>query len=842
MTDHLNSVESLVGQADRLLKQSKQADLPNTVTQLLPTPAQWTSALAPFISRPPNPSLAVTNVFGMAIAMIPVAPSRASTAPVSFVQRDGEGRSVLLRILQYTTKLVQTTDLLLQAAEDQRLTLFQNLALTLELAGDDLSVPSSLSLWNADDSDVEVEIAECVFDAQKILADWSTTELMSLVAPCVQNQLLQNSEGLSASSYYNARAYLSINDEIAEVRGLVTIENNADRIRATRRSPNVFANMAILMSSDGKNVIRVCNEFLSDLTTYKFDKEDTDQQLEGLRKLLLLNCVLQRPDDMVHDIPHQRLIFFVQHIVSELGSAVFAPAMEIIRSLIVVLPAVKDIYGSFWGDALDFAMSIRRYPLDDEHLPGRLACFRLFATLKKPYMLEANDDLLDAWSERKQPIMKGLVRLLEEVSLLPDKSHLPRRIFNELLGRLLAGSSQVMIDEEETIFPVLASESVTLQRAAYELLHEQIPSRQEQATLDKALTKDYEAKLPEELLSLIIAPPTLTELSEASFEHTMPLSLRSYLLSWILVFDHWKNASNVLQADYVKSLTEGAYLKDLLDLAVKILIIARGKPVDASKFDIETYTVDIETPEKDTYWLLIHLYFLCLKYLPIQSKTWWRDTTSRQINTAVEAWTQKYISKLITASELDSIREWAPTQTTGDQPLTIKVSSSAREVTASIPVDEQTMVLVIRLPPAYPLARAEVEGVHRVGVPEKKWTSWIRSAQGQLTIASEGGGNALIDCLLAWRKNVTATMKGQSECAICYSVVGADRTLPSKVCKTCKNKFHGSCLFRCKCFTGNMATCDDDANKYQGSRLRTRLRVRCVGTRSPIAELETRKN
>lgn len=797
IADLSNSIDSLVAQADRLLAQTEQKNLLTTVAELFPTLAQWTSAMAPFIARPPNPSLAVTNALGAAIVMIHTGPNEASTASASLVPRDGDGRSVLLRMVQYVTRMVQTTGLLLQATEDLRHTLVHNFALALQLAGDDLNVPSSVPLWITYNSDVEAEIVESFFDAQRLLADWSTMELMSTVVPGVQNQLLQSSKGLSASSYHHARAYLSIDDQLAEVKGRSTIHNNADRIKAMRKSPDIFADIVILKSSDGKDVIRACNEFLSELTTYKFDKE-TDQQMEGLRKLLLLNCLLQRPDDMVHDIPQQRLIFFAQHVVGELGAAMFAPATEIIRSLIVVFPAIKEIYGSFWGDALDFAMSMRRYPIDDEHLSGRHACFKLLVTLKKTEMLEANDDLLDAWTERKQPIMNDLVRLLEKVSHLPDESHQPRQIFNELLSRLIAGSSNVLSDEETILFPVLASESLALQRTAYELLHEQIPLKQEQASLDKALTKGYEAKLPEELLSLILAPPTITELSEASFERSMPPVLRGYLLSWMLVFDHWRSASSALQADYAKSLTEDTYLKDLLDLAFNILINVRGKPVDASRFDIETYTIDTETPENDTHWLLIHLYFLCLKHLPVQTKTWWRDTTNRQTNIAVEAWTQKYISRLIIASELNSIREWAPTQLTGDQPLTIKVASSAREVTASIPVDEQTMVLAIRLPSAYPLARAEVEGVHRVGVPEKKWTSWIRNAQGQLTIASEGGGNALIDCLLAWRKNVTATMKGQSECAICYSVVGADRTLPSKVCKTCKNKFHGSCLFRCK--------------------------------------------
>ncbi|KAF2455371.1 hypothetical protein BDY21DRAFT_350598 [Lineolata rhizophorae] len=59
-----------------------------------------------------------------------------------------------------------------------------------------------------------------------------------------------------------------------------------------------------------------------------------------------------------------------------------------------------------------------------------------------------------------------------------------------------------------------------------------------------------------------------------------------------------------------------------------------------------------------------------------------------------------------------------------------------------------------------------------------------------------GSGAGLIDGLVAFRKNVLGALKGQTECAICYSVVGPDRQLPSKKCSTCKNAFHAGCLFR----------------------------------------------
>ena len=349
------------------------------------------------------------------------------------------------------------------------------------------------------------------------------------------------------------------------------------------------------------------------------------------------------------------------------------------------------------------------------------------------------------------------------------------------------------------MYPVLASESVALQTVAFELLHQQIPAQQEQTSFDKALSKDFTTQLPEELLSLILAAPSLDTISEANFERTMPSSFRGYLLSWKLVFDHWTNSSFKVRADYATSLKEGTYLDDLLKLTFNILITARTKPIDASKFSIDTYTPNTaESPENETHQLLIHLYYLSLKHLTTLTRTWWRDSTSRQTMLAVEIWTEKHISPLLIASDLSTVSAWAPSQATADAPLTVKVSPSTREITASIPVDEQLMQIAIRLPPTYPLARASVDSVHRVGVDEKKWRGWLITTQGVVNFsnADSGEGGNLIDGLLAWRKNVTATMKGQTECAICYSVVGTDGQLPSKRCGTCRNLFHGSCLFR----------------------------------------------
>lgn len=378
--------------------------------------------------------------------------------------------------------------------------------------------------------------------------------------------------------------------------------------------------------------------------------------------------------------------------------------------------------------------------------------------------------------------------------------HQPRKIVNDLLARELSRiPASSLGNNENDLYAVLASESLALQQAAYYVLHKRIPSMQEETSLEKALSKDHTSKIPEELLSLVLEAPTLDSFADFNFERTVPLVLRSYLLSWNIVFDHWTNASDALKADYISSLKDGTYLNGLLTLASDFLIISRSKPAEASKFSIGSYEYDpSESPEKDTQFFLTHLYYLALKHVPTLSKNWWRDSTSRQTQIALESWTEKYISPLLIAAELATVNDWAPSANDDSdlQPLTVKTSLPAREITASIPIDEQMMSIAIHLPPSYPLSRATVTGLRRVGVTEQKWRSWVITTQGVINFSDVGGGGQLVDGLVAWRKNVTATLKGQSECAICYSVVSADRQLPSKRCGTCKNMFHGSCLFK----------------------------------------------
>ncbi|KAI9882616.1 MAG: hypothetical protein M1823_005635 [Watsoniomyces obsoletus] len=196
-----------------------------------------------------------------------------------------------------------------------------------------------------------------------------------------------------------------------------------------------------------------------------------------------------------------------------------------------------------------------------------------------------------------------------------------------------------------------------------------------------------------------------------------------------------------VKTDYISQLVEGKHVPSFLDCIASLFYHDRGnKTIDASRFDIISFSPNTESnPEREAEWLAVHLYYLSLKYLPAVTKAWWIDSPRRQMAQAIESWTEKYISPIVVSEELDKVSEWAEEQADDDDEenknLKIKVSKKAKEVTAGYEVDEQMMQIVIKLPGAYPLRQAIVEGPNRVGVDAKKWRSWLLSAQGVITFS-----------------------------------------------------------------------------------------------------------
>lgn len=271
------------------------------------------------------------------------------------------------------------------------------------------------------------------------------------------------------------------------------------------------------------------------------------------------------------------------------------------------------------------------------------ASLKLYAQIRKLTQAEeANDDLIDAWKDTEQLIANGLINLLKHAQHFPDEFHQPLKMVNDVLARQISNISLEYLEETEELYPLLYVESQPVQQTAFGILHKKVPAAQEQISIDAALEKTT-ARLPEELMSLILEAPKVADLGEVNLERTVPLPLRGYLLSWLLVFDHLEHASFKVKNDYIDHVKESDNLPDLLNFTFDFLGHAHNKPADISKLDVTSYEVDVEPPKKDLQWLLTHLYFLSLRHVPSLTKSWFIGCKSRATVVTLEPWTEKYV-------------------------------------------------------------------------------------------------------------------------------------------------------------------------------------------------------
>ncbi|KAF8932033.1 hypothetical protein BGZ58_007282 [Dissophora ornata] len=331
----------------------------------------------------------------------------------------------------------------------------------------------------------------------------------------------------------------------------------------------------------------------------------------------------------------------------------------------------------------------------------------------------------------------------------------------------------------------------------------------------------------------------------AKSEKIVSHAVLGYLLAWKLAFAIFENTTYTVKSRLVDQLRTSSTMDELLPYLFHLLGIHSAsslmndsssgnqtasassneaksvEPFDLGRWDITDYQVtgfDLSSPEIGFPLLAGHLYYTCLANVPSLVRIWWTECKMRQLSISVESLTEKCFSPLLITRELNSLAKAQQAPTQGGQAaaaaalsgvsddlneLQIKTSKATSEVTASFQIDEATMEIVIRLPTNFPLRQVEVEGLQRVGVKEARWRAWLLAVAG--VIAAQNG--SLIDALSLFRRNVGLHFEGVEDCTICYSIVSLqDRSLPNKTCKTCKHRFHASCLY--KWFkTSNSSSC-----------------------------------
>lgn len=192
------------------------------------------------------------------------------------ISRDFDGCSPALRMTWFVTRLLNTTDVFEHTTGEQRVVLLQHLAIFTQLATHDISIPGSLLLWENVDPDIENEISRLIADILTLRMNWvrDSESLSNDFINTTQKQLLEESRGISASSYHSACAYFSVGSELIELYGDFTSQEDLEQLDTIWTSPDIFTKAALLASaSDSKLLFKFCSKLIDDLTGHNFHKK-----------------------------------------------------------------------------------------------------------------------------------------------------------------------------------------------------------------------------------------------------------------------------------------------------------------------------------------------------------------------------------------------------------------------------------------------------------------------------------------------------------------------------------------------------------------------------------------
>ncbi|KIX99599.1 uncharacterized protein Z520_04232 [Fonsecaea multimorphosa CBS 102226] len=775
------SIFSLIDLAKDTLRTSPSLES-GVVAALIPSANQWSDALAAHISAPPPLSLSITNPLHGLVFMI--RPVGAVTNKKQI--KDSDEFSLLFRLVLYVTKMLLDTDLLSYQSEEQLETLYTYYPLALQFVNQKLTLEAAGDLWQNTSDEVTEEAAESLAQGNSLVQKWARDDKMLRI----WIEKIRSTKLLDPQAFYYSLTFTDVGLRSIDEHGLASITSTLkEEMKDMYRSEEVARSASLICtcrdylisSPEGRKLL---NELIAMGTDLKLSSTVES----GLQALVLLDLLLNGQSESLEIIPSQRQIFLMQTLERVAGDASAGLACQTMAMKLLepVVTATKDIYGDHWGRILQNLVSLWRDGSDlNNDLPLLHASLRVYGRLRDLANAEdANEDLIEAWKASRPSLEEGLLHCLHGFDRPSNEINQPRQITAELLRRQL---SHIDVRPDKDLYSFLSSPEAPVRRAAYDLLHRSIPSEQEQTSLDVALESKV-AHLPPELLGVLSDTANPSDPGVAA-------SRQIYLLSWHLVFDHFPTASYKLRDYYVTDIKEKAILGSLLDLLCDICRITSSRPLDASKIDIKSFELGTsETDEQEEQHLAMHLYYCCLLYLPGPTRSWFIEQKNR-IKSPLEAWTQKYFAPALISAAAGAVSDWVRTQSQdeADAPLTVKTSLSGSEVVASIAVDPESpaISLAISLPKTYPLDSPTVSSRTRVGVSEKNWQSWLRTFQ--IIIFSTG---SIVEGLVAFRRNVQGALKGQSECAICYSIIGTDMQTPNKRCGTCRNTFHGACLFR----------------------------------------------
>uniref|UniRef100_A0AAQ4R4P0 E3 ubiquitin-protein ligase listerin n=1 Tax=Gasterosteus aculeatus aculeatus TaxID=481459 RepID=A0AAQ4R4P0_GASAC len=418
---------------------------------------------------------------------------------------------------------------------------------------------------------------------------------------------------------------------------------------------------------------------------------------------------------------------------------------------------------------------------------------------------------LNAFSEPDDPVFPlavlqsvGAALMYVPVQQLKQNSLPPRFIADQKTN--LPEPLQTLLN---TFCPLLLFKARPLQITVYHLLEKvmpQLPECDGEGDNSKSDDDSDEPCLspPASLMSVLstceeLCDSILAGVQVGEFAVVQPLSVEyscilGYLLAWKLLLTFFKSSPSHLRAHYAQFLRRSCSLNKLLLHLFKLMpenpIYPNQGPETKETKTFFTESQSLAVHSKCVEWELHHLacsvYYSTVQDLPAMVRLWW-NSQEKRVSAAVEKFTIKYVSPVLSAQEIASVH----TSTQMFDSMTVKARSAAREVIATYSVDDIFIELVIQLPQNCPLGSITVESGRRVGVAVQQWRNWMLQLSTYLTHQN----GSIMEGLALWKNNVDKRFEGIEDCMICFSVIhGSNYSLPKKGCRTCKKKFHSACL------------------------------------------------
>ncbi|KAF7796133.1 hypothetical protein EIP86_007306 [Pleurotus ostreatoroseus] len=406
---------------------------------------------------------------------------------------------------------------------------------------------------------------------------------------------------------------------------------------------------------------------------------------EGLWLLRQLIAIAPDPESDIVYLPVPRAVNLMkscqQWITSDedLDEEVEAEMTSVFLHL---APILQNVSGSHWDLIFDvMENNLENCSFDDAAtLPMLARTLRLLIVIQD--LVSTNKALRAAWDERKIANL-SLVRDLVAKPISLITGNVPLSICRELALTIVQDLPDTLLDKDtlSKMCHILTDPSDIVQKMAYKMLRESAAKYTEHLVLEAAVDSEAEVKLdlPRELVELLHM-----NLPEDDVEGSVAnQNIFGYLLSWMLTFDLFTNASLRVKSGYLDHLRQTDLITD------------RFIP---SMFGI------------------LRLY----------------DGLAKAVKLDIWAVDEYFLESLLQA-ELSQVKDPDAASQLSDDNMKVKVANAVNEITASYTIDEQELEVRLKLPSDWPLHTIEIKEGNRVGVSEDRWRSWILGMQQILT-------------------------------------------------------------------------------------------------------------